>query len=182
MGGKLNIDDILFITRAVSVAYGLSAVACTGAGIFTLWYAAPDIKFPFSSASGVWTGIFSFVIFVLGNKTVKGYNIDYPSSSKRKVIAFYTFVIMDITFGILHVTFSAQGFSYCNTEMRIGGLYCNAEERPRLLLMEGFNIAFGVIITLLSVAVTIYLSLRRKINILAGIPTDSRSVSDYVTP
>ena len=57
-GGKINVEDILFVIRAVSVVYGLSAVACTCAGIFTLWYAAPVIAFPISSASGIWTGVF----------------------------------------------------------------------------------------------------------------------------
>ncbi|XP_053397788.1 uncharacterized protein LOC128556493 [Mercenaria mercenaria] len=172
MGGKHDIDEILFIIRAVSVGYGLSGVACTITGVYTLWYAAPDIEFPFSSASGVWMGFFTFVTFVMGIIAVKGYDTDFPSSSKGKVIAFYILVIMDVIFGILHVSFSAVGFSYCSVEIRTGGILCNTEERPRLLLMEGFNIAFGVIVTLLSVAVTIYLSFRRKINILAGILTE----------
>ncbi|XP_045197793.2 uncharacterized protein LOC123552304 [Mercenaria mercenaria] len=172
MGGKHNIDDILFIIRAVSVVYGLSGVACTVTGVYTLWYAAPDIEFPFSSGSGVWMGFLTFVTFAMGINVVKGYDTDYPSSSKGKVITFYILVIMDVIFGILHVSFSALGFSYCSSEIRTGWIHCNTEERPRLLLMEGFSIAFGVIVTLLSVAVTIYLSCRRKINILAGIPTE----------
>lgn len=58
LGRKHNIEDILYTIRAVSVSYCLTAIACTGSGVFTLWYAAPDINFPYSSASGVWTGIF----------------------------------------------------------------------------------------------------------------------------
>lgn len=173
MGGeKLNVEDILFVTRAVSVAYGLAALACTCAGGFTLYYAAPVITYPFASGSGIWTGVFTFVIFILGIKTVNGYEPNYPQSSKGKVIALYTLIIMDITFGILHVTFSAVGFSYCSKELRIGGNYCNEEERPRLLLMESFNMAFGLVIALVSLSMTIYLSLRKRIHILSGVPTE----------
>lgn len=175
MGKKINIEDVLFIIRGISVSYCLAAIACTGSGVFTLWYAAPDIQFPYSSASGVWTGAFTFAIFVLGLKIVNNYDVNNPSSSRCKIITFYTFVIMDLSFGIIHVTFSAIGFSYCESEMRTGGIYCNAEERPRLLLMEGFSMAFGALIVLFSLATTVYLSVGKKINVLAGITPETEA-------
>ncbi|XP_060588151.1 uncharacterized protein LOC132743625 isoform X2 [Ruditapes philippinarum] len=171
-GEKLNVEDILFVTRAVSVAYGYAALACTCAGGFTLYYAAPVITFPFATGSGIWTGVFTFVIFILGIKIVKGYEPNYPETSKGKVIALCWLISMDYLFGILHVIFSAVGFSYCSNGLRIGGNYCNEEERPRLLLMESFNIAFGLVIALVSLSMTMYLSSRKRINILAGVPAE----------
>jgi hypothetical protein len=59
-GEKLNVEDILFVTRAVSVAYGYAALACTCAGGFTLYYAAPVITF--ATGSGIWTGVFVSIV------------------------------------------------------------------------------------------------------------------------
>ena len=79
---------------------------------------------------------------------------------------------MDAIFGILHVSVSAVGLTYCGKELKNGGQSCNERERPRLLLMESFNIAFGMFITILSVVTTIYFSSKRKIRILAGNSTE----------
>ncbi|XP_060557132.1 uncharacterized protein LOC132717634 isoform X2 [Ruditapes philippinarum] len=143
--------------------------------MFTLWYASPVLTLPFISASGVWTGILTFVIYELGMKIVKDHNNDNQSRPTRKVKAIFTCIIADVIFGILHVSFSAVGLSYCSKELRTGGFTCNERERPRLLLMESFNIAFGVFITLLSVATTIYFSLKKRISILAGKWTEAEA-------
>ncbi|WAR07813.1 hypothetical protein MAR_017771 [Mya arenaria] len=75
---------------------------------------------------------------------------------------------VDITCGILHVCYSAVGLNKCFEEVRTGYMTCNPEERPRLMLTEGFNLAFGSIIILLSVVFTVYLSVRGTLQRLTG--------------
>lgn len=179
MGEKTDIESILFAIRGASVAYGLLGLACTAAGIFTLIYAAPDIQFPYETASGIWTGVLALITFVLGIRLIRGYSITSVTSPKGTVIAFYTFVIMDITCAILHLSYSAVGLSTCYSYTRTARMQCNTDDRPRLLLMEGFNISFAIVLTVLSLVSTIYLSVRKRLNILTGLSPDSVQQPDY---
>lgn len=168
MGKTFDADSVLFNIRCMSIAFGLLGVACTTLGIFTLYYAAPDIRFPFATGSGIWTGVIALATSIVGIKIVRNYSDIDPTSVRSKVVAYYTLIIFCVTCAILNLSYSAVGLSYCYSEMRIGQIQCNAEERPRLILMEGFSIAFSTVLVILSIVSTVYLSVGRKMNNLAG--------------
>lgn len=175
-GNTIDIGHVIFILKAVSLAYGLVGIGCLVGGALSIRYelneARINIKFPYSTGSGIWTGIWSFIICLLGGYTFIRYNIESPRSSRPFVIAFYTFVIIDIVCGVLHIAYSSIGHTYCSSERRTGEIICNEEEKPRLIITMGFNIVFGAFITLLSVFVIIYMSVGRKIHTLSGWPNN----------
>ena len=78
---------------------------------------------------------------------------------------------MMITMGVLHLVYSAICYAYCAQDYVKDNEYqCFLEDKSRIMLVEGFNIAFGLMISLLSLVTTIYMSIGRRIRKLTGMP------------
>ncbi|KAH3729712.1 hypothetical protein DPMN_055690 [Dreissena polymorpha] len=117
----------------------------------------------------------------VGGFLCRFYDSRNPAATKCLVITLYTLVIIDITCGTLHVIYSALGMRKCYSDIRTGHMSCNPEERPRILLTGGFNAAFGIIIAIISIVFTIYISLRQRLHILTGLVTNDEQQGKLVT-
>ncbi|KAL4233310.1 hypothetical protein ACF0H5_007993 [Mactra antiquata] len=171
MGEKPAVDNVLFIIKCVSVAMGTVSIGCIICGVLTLTYAAPTFAFPYSTGSGIWTGIVTLLIFVFGMRFTAHYCTDNPSASKCDLLAFYVFIVMDITMGSLNTTYSGLGLASCinNSTTDSGQVICTDDN---LSYVCGFNTAFGCVVMLVALATTLYMNIGRKLRWLLGYPID----------
>ena len=73
--------------------------------------------------------------------------------------------------GILHLVYSAICYAYCAQDYVKDGVHqCFIGNKSKIMLAEGFNVAFGSMLCILSIVTTVYMSIGRRIRKLTGMP------------
>ncbi|KAL4233311.1 hypothetical protein ACF0H5_007994 [Mactra antiquata] len=170
LGGKLAVGHVLLFITCVSFVMGSVSAGCIICGVLTVIYESSTFAFPYSTGSGIWTGIVTCLISVFGIRFTEHYSTENPSASRCNLIAFYVLTVMDISMSLLHTIFSCLGLASSINNSK-------TDSGKDIRYVCGLNIFFGCVIMLVAIATIVYMNIGLKLHLLAGHPVDPPAAS-----
>ncbi|XP_067657221.1 uncharacterized protein [Haliotis asinina] len=134
--------------HVLSVVMIVVGIVCVSFGIPTVIFAAPNPSNPFTSGSGIFTGVPTVLVGIFGILLLKEIQSERPSKARCLVVAVRAFLQIQLTVGLLHLGYSIWSCVVCFSGD--GGKTCGGEHRSALSLLGVFSSIVGLVIVVMN--------------------------------